>query len=192
MKQTLYKHKKYIIPLIELTSPFKLSSNKLDIFSIVIIISEVFLGKGVLKICSKFTGEHPRRSAISIKLLCNFIEITLRHGCSPVNLLHIFRTPFLKNTSGWLLLYISIISGTMKEHNDKICKEQVVEGGWRNLVLDWNGNWVAGAGRRQPYINPCQICCKPLNDKKCEAHDLQGLFENIFYMNFDFIFLLKA
>ena len=33
--------------------------------------------------------------------LCNFIEITLWHGCSPVNLLHIFRTPFLKNTSGW-------------------------------------------------------------------------------------------
>ena len=28
----------------------------------------------------------------------------LWHGCSPVNLLHIFRTPFLKNTSGWLLL----------------------------------------------------------------------------------------
>ena len=23
---------------------------------------EVFLGKGVLKICKKFTGEHPRRS----------------------------------------------------------------------------------------------------------------------------------
>ena len=41
---------------------------------------------------------------ISIKLLCNFIEIALRHGCSRVNLLHIFRIPFLKNTSGWLLL----------------------------------------------------------------------------------------
>ena len=90
MKQTLYKHKKYIIPLIELTSPFKLSSNKLDIFSIVIIISEVFLGKGVLKICSKFTGEHPHRSVISIKLLCNFIEITVRHGFFSVNLLHNF------------------------------------------------------------------------------------------------------
>ena len=25
-----------------------------------------------------------------------FIEIILRHGCSPVNLLHIFRIPFLK------------------------------------------------------------------------------------------------
>ena len=24
---------------------------------------------------------------------CNFIEIALKHGCSPVNLLHIFRTP---------------------------------------------------------------------------------------------------
>ena len=32
------------------------------------------------------------------------IEITLRHCFSPVNLLHIFRTRFLKNTSGWLLL----------------------------------------------------------------------------------------
>ena len=25
-------------------------------------------------------------------------EIALRHECSPVNLLHIFRTPFLENT----------------------------------------------------------------------------------------------
>ena len=65
---------------------------------------EVFLRKGVLKICSKFTGEHPCRSLISIKLLSNFIEIALRHGCSPVSLLNIFRTPFPKNTSGWLLL----------------------------------------------------------------------------------------
>ena len=35
---------------------------------------------------------------------CNFNEITLRQGRSPVNLMHIFRTPFLKNTSGLLLL----------------------------------------------------------------------------------------
>ena len=56
---------------------------------------EVFSGKAALKICSKFTGEHPCWN--------NFIEITLRHGCS-VNVLHIFRTPFPKNTSGKLLL----------------------------------------------------------------------------------------
>ena len=33
----------------------------------------------------------------------NFIEITLRHGFSPVNLLHIFRTPFYKSIYGGLL-----------------------------------------------------------------------------------------
>ena len=70
---------------------------------------EVFLGKGVLKICTKYTGEHPCQSAISTKLQSNFIEITLRHGCSPVNLLHIFRILFLKNTSGQLLL-IDVLS----------------------------------------------------------------------------------
>ena len=53
--------------------------------------------RGVLKkICSKITVEHLCRSAILIKLFYNFIEIALRHGCSPVNLLHIFRTPFLR------------------------------------------------------------------------------------------------
>ena len=61
---------------------------------------EVFLVKGVLKICGNFTEEHPCRSVISIELLCDFIEITLRHGGSPVNLLHIFRTHFTKNTFG--------------------------------------------------------------------------------------------
>ena len=32
------------------------------------------------------------------------IEILLRHGCSPVNLLHSFRAPFTQNTSGGVLL----------------------------------------------------------------------------------------
>ena len=67
---------------------------------------ELFLKKDVPKICSKFTGEHPWRTAISIKLQSNFIEIALPHGCSPVNLLHIFRTPFPNSTSGGLLLEI--------------------------------------------------------------------------------------
>ena len=48
---------------------------------------ELFLGKSVLKICSNVT------------------EITLRHGCPPVNLLHIFGRRFLKNTSKGLLLF---------------------------------------------------------------------------------------
>ena len=52
--------------------------------------------KDILKIYSKFAGEHPCRSAISIS---NFIEITLWHGCPPVNFQYIFRTSSLRNTS---------------------------------------------------------------------------------------------
>ena len=69
-----------------------ISSNKIS-------HQEVYLGKSVLKTCIKFTGEHSCQSAISIKLLCNFIEIALRHGCSPVNLLHIFRYLLLRTLS---------------------------------------------------------------------------------------------
>ena len=56
----------------------------------------VFLGRGALKICSKFTGEHSCQSAISIKSLCNFIEAALRHGCSRVKLLHISKSVFFR------------------------------------------------------------------------------------------------
>ena len=40
---------------------------------------------------------------VILQLYCNFIEIALWHECSPVNLRHIFRTPFLKNNSGILV-----------------------------------------------------------------------------------------
>ena len=66
-------------------------------------LSEVLVGKSVLKICRKFTEDHPCQSAISIKLQSNFIEIVLQHGCSLVNSLNIFRTPFPRNTSRRLL-----------------------------------------------------------------------------------------
>ena len=46
---------------------------------------------GVLrKTCSENIQQIYRRSVISIKLRSNFIEFTLWHGCSLVNLLHIF------------------------------------------------------------------------------------------------------
>ena len=69
---------------------------------------DVFLGKSVLNICCKFTGERPCQSLISINLQ-RIIEIALRHVCSHVNLLHIFRTSFPRNTSGWLLLKITML-----------------------------------------------------------------------------------
>ena len=44
-------------------------------------------------------------TVILIKLQSNFLEITLRHGYSSVNFLHIFITSFPKNTSGGMLLF---------------------------------------------------------------------------------------
>ena len=74
---------------------------------------EVFLRKGVHPLRTPMpkcdfnkVAEHRCLSVISIKLQSNFIENTLRHGCSPVNLLDIFRTSFPTNISGWLLLYV--------------------------------------------------------------------------------------
>ena len=70
-------------------------------------LPNVFLGKGILKICNKFT-EYPCRSVISIKLQSNVIEIALRHGCPPVNLLWkwgVKETPstfFLQSCDSWM------------------------------------------------------------------------------------------
>ena len=75
---------------------------------------EVFLGKDVLRIFSKFTGEHPCRSTISIKLLCNFIEIALRHGCSPVNLLPIFKNTFSKEHL-WVTASVPTFTGQTRK-----------------------------------------------------------------------------
>ena len=65
--------------------------------------------RGVLrKRCSENIQQIHRRASMA---KCHFnkvaYEITLRHGCSPLNLLHIFRTPFPKNSSGRLLLGLS-------------------------------------------------------------------------------------
>ena len=52
--------------------------------------------------------ENTHAKVILIKLLSNFIDITLWHGCSPVNLLHVFRTPFYENTCKKLLLIVKL------------------------------------------------------------------------------------
>ena len=59
---------------------------------------ELFLGKVLLKMCSKFTGEHPCRSVIPIKLLCKL------------------RCFLYKNTSGELLLNKKLKILALKDH----------------------------------------------------------------------------
>ena len=80
-----------------------------NIVSVRSSLQEAFLGKDVLKKYGKFTRENQFRSVISIKMQSNYINITLRHGCSLINLLDIFRTPFPKNTPGGLLLFCYVL-----------------------------------------------------------------------------------
>ena len=44
--------------------------------------------------------------ALAVALQSKFIEITLRHGCPPVYLMHVFRKLFTKNSYGGLLLTV--------------------------------------------------------------------------------------
>ena len=104
--------------------------------------SGVFLGKGVLNICIKFTGENLCQSGISIKLQSNFTEIALRHGCSPVNLLHIFRTPFYKNTCEWLLLPLHEASSFLA----KLTFIDLIQIKNHRQTLPWNYQKTYGLG----------------------------------------------
>ena len=84
---------------------FGLMTNLLCIFKK--IPPQVLLGKGVLKYAATLQkNSHD-------KVWFQNIEITLQHGCSPVNLLHIFRTHFPKNTSQGLLLYYLHLLGAV-------------------------------------------------------------------------------
>ena len=63
---------------------------------------------------------------------CNFNkvtkQITLRHGCSSVNLLHFFKTLFYKNSSGALLLYDTELGSQKgKSHWDAKKKRHVLD-----------------------------------------------------------------
>ena len=59
---------------------------------------EVLSKKDAVQIQSKPTEEKPRRSAISTKPLCNFIEITPTHGCVPENPQYTCRTTLPRRT----------------------------------------------------------------------------------------------
>ena len=100
----------------------------------------MFSRKGVLKICSKFTGEHLFQCDFN-KVACNFFEIALWHGCSPAKLLDIFRTSFPENTSGWLFLMLPL-------HIVTCCKGAILldrrqRGPIRSVLLIING-WLVG------------------------------------------------
>ena len=62
------------------------------------------LRKGVVYYAANLQENTNAEVRFQESCFANFIEIALRHGCSPANLLHNITTPFLKNASGRLLL----------------------------------------------------------------------------------------
>ena len=81
------------------------------------------------------------------KLLCNFIEVALRHGCFPVNLLHFFRTSFPKNTSGRLLFHYVYVQS--KSSLRKIQKFHAVF---------WCGNFLEIHSLHRVSANRTNVC----------------------------------
>ena len=74
------------------------------------VLLDLFLFRILPSQREKVLQKHPSRSVLrkrcSENLQSNFIEITLRHGCSPVKLLYISKTPFPKSTSDRLILVL--------------------------------------------------------------------------------------
>ena len=56
------------------------------------------------KVFWKYLANLLENTHVEVWYQSSFIEITLRHGCSPLNLQHFFRAPFPKNTFGGLHL----------------------------------------------------------------------------------------
>ena len=75
----------------------------------------------------------------------NMQQIYLRYGCFPINLLHIFGGPFLKNTSGWLLLLLVWYTTTWKYSNSvrkkSPQKKAPREGSGLGIGLGWFRVW---------------------------------------------------
>ena len=107
-----------------------------------------------MKICSKFTEEHQCRSEITIKLQINFAEITLRYICSPVSLLHIFRTPVPKKTFAGLLLKGNNCLKGSNEDNYIMNELKVHSKFWHNI---WQLNALKKMMKNIFFISPQKL-----------------------------------
>ena len=119
IKKILLWSKSYFLPLFKINLSIHRSSP-----------SEVFLGKGVLKMCSKFTGEQPCWSAISKKLAASkFNEIWKTFHITLHNL-----TPLIRNQIN--LFIILIIKSFVRKKEDPFDLQTV----WWEIILTYT-NW---------------------------------------------------
>ena len=69
----------------------------------------------------KFQGKTRKKHYIGV--LCNFTEIILWHGCSPINLLLIFRAPFYKKPLEVCIWKTKTVAGSLSKSN---CLEDLI------------------------------------------------------------------
>ena len=122
-------------------------------------------------------------------LLWNFIEITTRHRCFPVNLLHIFRRPFYKSTYEALLLkHQHILIPITKKWSSKNSKQGWVCISFEESLLLIKSNHLANLKEclcrspnqnRDVSVSTWSFCCQ----KYSSAHTTCLI---IFNFNFDF------
>ena len=97
-------------------------------------------------------------------LLWNFIEITTRHRCFPVNLLHIFRRLFYKSTYEALLLkHQHILIPITKKRSSKNSKQ-----GW--VCISFEESLLLIKSNHLTNLKEC--LCRSPNQNRDEAEDL--------------------
>ena len=115
--------------------------------------TKMVLEKGLLKICSQFTGEHPRRSVISIKLLCSFIEIVLWWRCSPTNLWILSRT-LPDSSKQYLSEQINVEYLLLWHFNIFLTSLYIIKNTWFTYTLHWNYFDLSERSFFSPSISP--------------------------------------
>ena len=136
--------------------------------------TKVFLEKGLLKICSQFAGEHPRRSVISIKLLCSFIEIVLWWRCSPTNLWILSRT-LPDSSNQYLSEQINVEYLLLWHFNLFLTSLYITKSTWFAYTLHWNYFDLSGTQLPLPLhltATGYNFCCT----QKSFKHVKRGLF----------------
>ena len=100
---------------------------------------KVFLRNGVLKICSKFTGEHSCRSVISRKLLCRFQTDCLKLSFWTCRQMSGGRFLFglrEMQVSEKILLIMSLLTASINIWNEDISPDANNESMWREFEHD--------------------------------------------------------
>ena len=100
------------------------------------------------KRCSENIQQIYRRTPMQ----SNFFEIVLRHRCSPVQLLHILRTRFNKNTCGGLLLVVQSYSRLLVYVT--IVSERPIQNSARHLR--WTFNYFKLDCQFEQIFGACQ------------------------------------